>query len=98
MYSNGDELYLIMIRILILSDNMRYFFIVLACICVLIGCTPQEYIETSIPEKTWSGIAVAIIPHHMLTRAKVDEFYMLLQREYPHPDRIVIISPNHYNY
>lgn len=34
----------------------------------------------------------------MLTRSKVDEFYQLLQREYPHPDRIVILSPNHFNH
>ncbi len=57
-----------------------------------------RYIQKIPLEKSWSGVQVAVIPHHMLTRSKVDEFYRFLQREYPHPDRIVIISPNHFNY
>lgn len=67
-------------------------------IFVLAGCTSQVDFSEKIPEKPWSGVQVAIIPHHMLTRSKVDEFYQLLQREYPHPDRIMILSPNHFNY
>ena len=41
---------------------------------------------------------MAIIPHHMLTRATVDVFYKSLKQQYSYPDRIVIISPNHFNY
>lgn len=33
----------------------------------------------------------------MITRNKVTEFYQYLQKEYPNPDRIVLISPNHFN-
>ncbi len=34
----------------------------------------------------------------MLTRATVDIFYKSLREKYPNPDRVVIISPNHFNY
>lgn len=77
---------------------MRYLYVLSICAFVLMGCSNLGYTPEQISQKSWSGVQVAIIPHHMLTRAKVDEFYQLLQQEYPHPDRIVIISPNHFNY
>ncbi len=77
---------------------LHRFLIFFTCLYIFAGCTSQVVSPEKIQEKSWTGVQVAIIPHHMLTRSKVDEFYQLLQREYPHPDRIVILSPNHFNY
>ena len=66
------------------------------CIGVVSSCSQPLVIQPML-EKSWSGIQVAVIPHHMLTRNKVNEFYALLAQQFPHPDRIVIISPNHFN-
>lgn len=56
-----------------------------------------DHLSDTPTQKTWSGVIVTVLPHHMLTRSKVDEFYQYLQKEYPYPDRIVLISPNHFN-
>ena len=39
----------------------------------------------------------AIIPHFMLNNKKVDQFYNFLSNEYWKPDKIILISPNHFH-
>ncbi len=39
----------------------------------------------------------AVLPHHWITGEKLQEFYKLLVQKYPKINKILIISPNHFN-
>lgn len=41
-------------------------------------------------------VAGLLVPHHMIVRQKVYEAYRILSSNFPAPDTIFILSPNHY--
>lgn len=49
----------------------------------------------TITEKSIKGI---ILPHHLLVKTQMDEFYKLTAKNHPNINRIILVSPNHFLY
>ena len=49
----------------------------------------------TVTEKNIEGI---ILPHHLLVKSQMDEFYKLTAKNRPNIDRIILLAPNHFLY
>ncbi len=47
--------------------------------------------------KSSHKIVGAVLPHHLLVEVFIDQFYQLLATQI-NPERIILVSPNHFNY
>lgn len=67
-------------------------------ILVMLGLFSLTHRDWLKPGQIGSGVKAVIIPHHLLVEPYMEKFYGQLAGVHPEWKRIVIISPNHFNY
>ena len=66
----------------------------IALLVLVAGCAVKPAVSPKL-------VVGAIVPHHLLVESYIDDFYALLAKQIQpelQPERIILISPNHFNY
>lgn len=58
------------------------------------GCTTKAINKAQTPITT----KAIIVPHHLLVENYIDDFYKQISEKNPNVEKIILISPNHFNY
>lgn len=74
-----------------LTQGSSFFTIILSLAVLLTSCTPKT-------TETISEITGTLLPHHLLVESHTNKIYKNLQAKNPKVERIILISPNHFNY
>ncbi|MDP2643271.1 MAG: AmmeMemoRadiSam system protein B [Candidatus Peregrinibacteria bacterium] len=61
---------------------------------IFIGCTTKAIPEPQNP----ITIKAIIVPHHLLVENYIDDFYKQISEKNPNVEKIILISPNHFDY
>jgi len=43
------------------------------------------------------AIAAGVVPHHLLAKETIADFFSYISQDKPHPDTIILLSPDHFN-
>lgn len=74
--------------------SVKKFFAISLIALTLTGCATKPIAEPKNPITT----KAIIVPHHLLVEKDIDDFYKQISEKNPDTEKIILISPNHFNY
>ena len=78
-----------------MKKNRLIIFIVL----IVLLSTSQPVMAVNEVNDSGNGFPVAagVVPHHLLAKEIIEDFFTYISKDKPHPDTIVLLSPDHFN-
>jgi len=74
--------------------SVKKFFAISLIALTLTGCATKQISE---PKNQITTKAI-IVPHHLLVENYLTDFYKQISEKNPNVEKIILISPNHFNY